>query len=335
MRNKMERKAKTALNRLRFVSSIPLIYTYLIMITDARIGTRILLGISLSTMLIMYKLSRIQLQELKKEFGNLLILLIVLSGILFMIQYNQVYFFIGIMITIILVYKSFEFLGDKIEAFIISKSDMPLISILTIKLLVWFTGFFFFVFVSLFFTFVFKSQYPHDTIVLIVLDPKSKLLAVIGVIIACILLAFFTLDFLIKMVFRNNKFTGLKRLTRLELQQLFMQLMLITIFADMSYGLLYLGLFDSSMPHIQSIADFVPLLNEYLQAVYYAFCLHFAIPMPTSSFYVAIDAAVKRNTIFYIVQFFHFLINKLVDITLLAYMASIVLSKLSFKKSDS
>ncbi|REK77668.1 hypothetical protein [Paenibacillus paeoniae] len=112
---------------------------------------------------------------------------------------------------------------------------------------------------------------------------------------------------------------------RPQIQALFIKMGIVIIFSDLSYSLLYLAFSGNELKGIQSFGDYFQLLGEYANSFYYAFCMHFSAPMPTADFYLNMEKVVKESLSLQIIQFFHFCLNKIIDIMVLAYAAGVIL----------
>jgi|GEM_PF-5758604 len=134
-------------------------------------------------------------------------------------------------------------------------------------------------------------------------------------------MSLFIIDFLMKMAFNGLKPFTFQMLTRIEGFKVFFCLAVVIIFADLTFGLIYLSFSGLSVNETLIIEENIFNFLKVISSFYYAFCLHFAIPLPTTPFFLQIDESVKTSSSLQIIQFFHFCINKLIDLTILAYMA--------------
>ncbi|OMF75035.1 hypothetical protein BK143_01225 [Paenibacillus peoriae] len=312
---------------------LPWLFSYIIFMTEEDNITRSLIALVCSIMFTVYVIvqNKSNVHNIEWRKYTFAPFCVVMALLVFCSLYNPFYFFVGVITITLFIYKIFEFLGDKLELFLYDKYKMPLVLTLLIKLLIWFAGLF--VFVVSFFVFViwYVNLYPKDAISLMFVKLQSSLITVIGISTFSLLIAVFIIDFLIKMVFIDLKLINAEMIGRFGIQQLFIKIIFVIIFADLSYSLIYLTFSGIKIEKFESIDDFLLMWLDYLRSFYYAFCLHFAIPMPTDPFYTNLDKIVRQTPPMYIIQFFHFCINKIIDITMLAYMAGIILSILGLK----
>ncbi|MFE0556501.1 hypothetical protein ACFW1P_11310 [Paenibacillus sp. NPDC058910] len=317
---------------------LPLVFAFTLFLVEKDNIARFVVAITLYIMFVIYLIvkSSVYLRDKESEWKwfNLIPLCVIMIVPVYLSLYNLFYFLFSVITLAILFYKIFELLGDRIEAFLYHKGSMPLTLASYYKFCVWVVGVFIFLFAFFIFVVWFISLYPSHPIALMIMESQSNFLTVTVILILSLLIAVFIIDFLIKMVFimKPEKF---KTWRRIEVQQLFIKIALIIIFADLAYSLLYLTFSGIQVERFASYNDYLLMFKNYVKIFYYAFCLHFSIPIPTISFYEELDNAVKQTPSMYIIQFFHFCINKIIDITILAYMAGIILSVLGLKKENS
>ncbi|SCX81501.1 hypothetical protein SAMN05720606_101109 [Paenibacillus polysaccharolyticus] len=319
--------------------AVPWLYVYLIYIVEEDTVTRFLISIVCSFLFTIYVIvnnkSNVNSSVWRKyKFAPFCV---VIFSLAILNLYSSFYFLIGLITITFFSYKIFEFLGDKFESFLHEKCGMPLNLTMLLKLVVWFVGFFMFIMFFFLFVFWYVSLYPNDALSLMILDLQldleSSLMIYISITAFSIIIAIFIIDYLIKMIFYDSKITDVKDMGRLGIQKLFFKIFITIVFADLCYSLVYITFSSMKPAQFDTTSDMWLLYRNYVKAFYYAFCLHFAIPMPTDSFYINMDTFVRKTPSMHIIQFFHFCINKIIDITMLSYMAGIVLSSLNIKKN--
>ncbi|MCP1132910.1 hypothetical protein NKT34_06395 [Paenibacillus polysaccharolyticus] len=325
----------------KFLSAVPWLYVYLIYMLEDDTFTRVLISIVCSVMFTVFAIvnNKSNINNTIWRVYTFAPFCIVIFSFAILNIYNSFYFLIGLITITFFSYKIFEYVGDKFESFLHEKCGMPLYLTMLLKLLVWFLGFI--IYIMFFFQFViwYVSLYPKDVMSLMVVNLQSNLesdlIIYISIAFLSIIMAIFIIDYLIKMIFYDSKIADVKDMGRLRIQMLFIKVIFTIIFADLGYSLIYLTFYGMKPAQFDTPEDLWSMYYNYLKTFYYSFCLHFAIPMPTDSFYTNIDAFVKKTPSMYIIQFFHFCINKIIDITMLSYMAGIVLSSLNIKKVNS
>lgn len=266
--------------------------------------------------------------------------LIILTAILLSFLFKEVYFIFGLISIAFFLYKTFESIGDLTEKIFPKEPEsqnlwLPLV-ISALKLPIWLIGYL--VFLQCFFAFIINyiTSYSvtNDNLVIWIINTHPDIIPAILFVILSLIMAFFIIDFLRKMMFTEIKPLNLKNMSRLEYLVLFSKIAIVITFTDLMYGLLYLSYSTTKVIEIISFEKYIEMLLECTKAFHYAFCLHFAIPMPSTKFYQELDSAVKQTNSLQIIQFFHFCLNKIVDITILAYMASLVLSAMGVKREE-
>lgn len=319
------------------INWFPLIFSYVLFMIETDNKARFVVVLAICIILITY-LSATNHQnisnigERKRQRADLTYGCSISAVLVYLSWYNLFYFFIGIVTIPLIIYKLFEFIGDITEILLDHKVKIPLILVSYIKFSIWLLGFI--VFITSFFGFIvwFVTLYPNHSVTLLLMESQSDIVMVIGIIAFSLIIAVFIIDYLIKMVFFDMKPVSFKIMSRFEVQQMFFKVAFVIIFADLAYSLMYLTFSGIKLREVVSFNDYLLLLLDYVRSFYYAFSLHFAIPMPTTDFFAELDALVKKTSAMQIIQFFHFCLNKIVDITILAYMAGIILSSLGFKK---
>lgn len=318
------------------LKKLPYAFSYAIFISEQDSKARFVVALATFIIFVVHTLifnRTYNLQSIQKKRKNIDLVqgYLLLAILVYLSMYDAFYFILSLISIIILLYKIFEFLGDGMESFLHLKVKMPLAFAVYIKFCVWLLGFFLFIgsFLSLVIHFVNTS--PDNIISLMLIKSPSNVLTYIGIIILSLIIAAFIIDFLIKMVFKPVNF---KALSRVEVQQLFLKIALIIIFADIAYALMYLTFSGIKIQVVNSFTDYLLLLIDYVKSFYYAFCLHFSIPMPTTYFIEEMNKSVKQSSSLQMIQFFHFCLNKIVEITILAYLAGIILSALGLKKEE-
>lgn len=320
---------------------VPVMFAYVIFMVETDNKARFVIVLALFIILTSYVLatnhqySFDDRRSKRRDKTNLILVFAIFAVPVCLSWYILFYFLVGIITIPLIIYKIFEFLGDVTESVVHVKAKVSLIFASYVKFIIWLLGYIVFIVVFLGFIIRFATLYPNHSVTLILLELQSDTVTVIAVITISLIIAVFIIDFLIKMVFINLKPVSFKTMRRFEIQQLFFKIAIVIIFADLAYSLMYLTSSGMKANKVASLNGYMLLLFDYLRAFYYAFSLHFAIPMPTTPFFNELDALVRGTSTMQIVRFFHFCINKIVDITILAYMAGIVLNALGFKQEKS
>ncbi|WP_413405498.1 hypothetical protein [Paenibacillus amylolyticus] len=81
--------------------------------------------------------------------------------------------------------------------------------------------------------------------------------------------------------------------------------------------------------------DVSKMFFYYIKSFYYSFCLHFAVPIPTTEFYSNMQHAVMSYPHLKVLQFLHYTQNKLVELTLFAVIAGHVSNALGLGTKNS
>lgn len=261
------------------------------------------------------------------------ILLITISFI------SEFYFLFGLISISVVAYKVFESLGSYVEQKL--NNSIPSLFAVLPKLSIWLVGFIGYLYCLLIFVIKFIRSYPNHSISKLLINAEAHLFTIIGIVILSLIIATFILDFLIKMVRSEEVNLTNQNANRFILYKLFGKISTAIIFSDLTYSLMYVSF--SGTESSKLFAQYSTLQNFSFyhwiiycaQSFYYAFCLHFSIPMPTTDFFNDIDKAVKTLPHLQIIQFFHTCINKIVDLTILAYTAGVVLKTIGFSTNQS
>ncbi|GGG53246.1 hypothetical protein [Paenibacillus radicis (ex Gao et al. 2016)] len=326
------------LNLNRIMTLIPYIFAYSIFILEEDRFSRLAVCIALCIIFIIVDVLKVNYRvygnynnSYSAFFTRCIIVVILLSSLI----NDYAYFIFGLVSISIILYKIFEFFGDYIERILINKSDIPLIVVFIIKYMFWVIGFLVFVFSFFGFIIRFVNLYPNNSISSFLMKTDVGIITNVGVVVLSILNAIFILDFLYKWIIRSFKSISFNVINRVQIQLLFIKIAVIISFADITYSLLYLAFSGIKIEEVNSMPAFVVLLGNYVKSFYYAFCLHFSATLPTTSFFVDMDLAVKQKFPLQIIQFFHFCLNKIIDITVLAYSAGVILRALGITNEKS
>ncbi|ALP37090.1 hypothetical protein ASL14_13815 [Paenibacillus sp. IHB B 3084] len=207
-----------------------------------------------------------------------------------------------------------------------------------LKLTIWILGFAVYFFFFITFLIFFVKNYPENSVTLAIVSSFNNVLINFGALIFSLILTVFIINFLIKLIQKDAMSIQVKEMSNFQISKLFFKVFIIIIFADITFSLLYFSFSTSNIQNFHNYTNileyYAKIIPYYIQTFYYAFCLHFAVPMPTTPVIIELDKSAKELAHFQIVEFFHFCINKLIDITMLAYIAGIVIHALGFKKSS-
>jgi hypothetical protein len=107
----------------------------------------------------------------------------------------------------------------------------------------------------------------------------------------------------------------------------------------MVFSYLYLSFAETSESleflHYADNFDIESMIVFYSKAFYYTFCLHFAVPMPTTEFYINMQNSIMNNSYMKILQFLHYIQNKLLELHLFAAgIATLTSNALGLEKKE-
>lgn len=320
------------------IKRLPLLFAFLIFMFEGDNKARLLIA---SSLFIMFFVNTLVREKEKREVTKQrtpIIYRVIESSMVFVLvilsYFDNFYFFVGFVSIPIIIYKIFEFLGDLLEHLLHHKLDMSRSFAVYLKFCLWIVGSLIFLFCFLGFIFWFVTLFPQHYITSILYKFDVNTVKLICALILSLISAIFIIDFLRKMLSSSFNTLNLNELSRFQVQTMFIKVIGIIIFTDIVYALLYLSFSDIGNVEFKSYFDLLPLFKYYLKSIYYAFCLHFAVPMPTTAFIVEMDKTVKQMPYLQIIQFFHFCFNKVVDITILVSAANSILNALRIRQSE-
>ncbi|GGN94734.1 hypothetical protein [Saccharibacillus kuerlensis] len=238
------------------------------------------------------------------------------------------YFVISLILISILSFKVFNKLGISFENFFVEKG-MPELMAILFKFFIWSIGFFIYLFLYGIFLIKYLEIYPENNLSKALLaQPMESVINFWGMTVFSLIVAGFIIDFLIRFVMKNVSILNIRSMTKNRLYEFVLKLAVIIVFVDISYSLLYFSF--SNIATLESrnqnnlITNYFVNLRYIVETFYYAFCLHFAVPMPETTLIEKLDTLVKNTPHLLVIQFFHFCMNKIVDITILAYSATTI-----------
>jgi hypothetical protein len=241
-----------------------------------------------------------------------------------LINIGFTHFAVGIVSISLLSFWLLKKIGD----FIQKKLTEPALLGVTVKFVVWLFGFFGYFFILLIFLTYFMIVNPRNQISRALIsgpDVVNKF----AYIIICFLFALFIIRFLLTYIKTSN----IETFDSSEVINLLAKTFIIIIFSDVAYAVVYFafsGIYDLQGKTIISL--YIKGAPYFIQTFYYAFCIHFSIPISSLDGVQKLDTLIRGSTNLQIVQFFHICLNKIVDITMLGYMASIFMDKINVKK---
>lgn len=150
-----------------------------------------------------------------------------------------------------------------------------------------------------------------------------------------LILVFYVFDALFKIV----KSEKLVSESRYQIIFLFIFSLIALVLPDIVFSFLYLS-FSETNDSTEFINrannnDISKMLFYYTKALYYSFCLHFGVPIPTTGFYSNMQNAVMSYPHLKVLQFLHYTQNKLVELTLFAVIAGHVSNALGLGTTNS
>jgi hypothetical protein len=276
---------------------------------------RIIVISALAVMLLVRYMSK---KTNKTTLGVTVFKVLSLLTSIFLLYFNVVSFMFSLILISFVFYKFFEYSGDKIDDWFKLKLEAPKYLVPCLKYMCWLVGtILYFRIIDKFINYTKTSpfQISEDTI------------NFYGVAILSLVSIVFIVDFLRNFIFDtwNDRFEDI---TRLKVQGLFIKIIVTIIFSDFVFSSMYLSFSGYESEQLSLYEQILFQLNSF----YYSFCLHFAVPMPTTTIIVKLDELVKKTPHFQVIQFFHFCINKIVDLTILAYIARVILDVFELRK---
>lgn len=85
----------------------------------------------------------------------------------------------------------------------------------------------------------------------------------------------------------------------------------------------------------QNAFNFPKALNYYLKSLYFTFCTHYALSLPTSNFYTTLQHSIGSYSFMKIIQFCHVTVSKIIEFTVLAHVASVFLRRVTSRSNES
>lgn len=133
-----------------------------------------------------------------------------------------------------------------------------------------------------------------------------------------LIIAFYVIESLFKLV----KTRILNSESRYQIVFILLFALFALIFPDMVFSHLYLSFAETSESYkfldYANKYDVGGMMFYYRKAFYYTFCLHFSVPMPTTEFYINMQNSIMNNSYMKILQFLHYIQNKLLELILFA-----------------
>ncbi|MGG3742217.1 hypothetical protein [Paenibacillus chibensis] len=258
----------------------------------------------------------------KGQIEATVVLLVVLAAITLFLPH--VYFILVILMMSLFTFMLFKKVGINVEDFFGEK--IHVLAGVLIKLLIWIFGIGIYIFLFFVFLFNFLNNYPKNPVAISLAKSINSFSMIMTSIIFCIILMFFILDFLIKLIKTNLKTLNLdSKLNSTTILIILLHAGFAIIFVDLTYSVLYFSLTDDALNGSEGITNIFSLFKNrwdfMVQSFFYSFCLHFAIPLPSSTYLDALDKKVRNLPYLQIIEFFHFCLNKLVDLTILGSIA--------------
>lgn len=216
----------------------------------------------------------------------------------------------------------------------ITKSDIylsiPLMLILSlIFFLVWIFGYFPFLLNLI-------ETYPSNYFLISLTKyVTSDLVKTFFIALFSLILVYYALEALLRIV----KSEKLVEKSKYQIILLFFFSFVALILPDTIFSLLYLS-FAETIDSIEFLNysnnnDYLEMFFYYMKSFYYSFCLHFAVPIPTTGFYSNMQHAVMSYPHLKVLQFLHYTQNKLVELTLFAVIAGHVSNALGLGTKNS
>lgn len=140
--------------------------------------------------------------------------------------------------------------------------------------------------------------------------------------------AWFVLDFLIVVVKNED---NQEKFSTIDMLRVVFKVFFALIFADIFFGFAYVVFVPTEFiglpKDFSNIMDIFTLENIaiYMRGLYFAFCTHFSLDLPETNFYSGMQEAISSYQFMKIVQFCHISISKVIEITVLAHIASVFL----------
>lgn len=149
------------------------------------------------------------------------------------------------------------------------------------------------------------------------------------------IIAFYVFESLFKLV----KIRVLNSKSRYQFIFIFLFSLFALLFPDLVFSYLYLS-FAETRESIEFLDyansyDIGGMIYYYSKAFYYTFCLHFAVPMPTTDFYINLQNSIMNHSYMKILQFLHYIQNKLLELNLFAAgIATMTANALGLEKKE-
>lgn len=180
------------------------------------------------------------------------------------------------------------------------------------------------------------EQYPSNNMLIYISGYLTwNMLKTLLVALFTIIIAFYVFESLFKLV----KTKVLNNKSRYQIIFIFLFSLFALIFPDMVFSYLYLSFAETSESleflHYADNFDIESMIVFYSKAFYYTFCLHFAVPMPTTEFYINMQNSIMNNSYMKILQFLHYIQNKLLELHLFAAgIATLTSNALGLEKKE-
>ncbi|QLG36729.1 hypothetical protein HW560_00265 [Paenibacillus sp. E222] len=180
------------------------------------------------------------------------------------------------------------------------------------------------------------EQYPSNNMLLYISGYLTwNMLKTLLVALFTIIIAYYVFESLFKLV----KTKVLNNKSRYQIIFIFLFSLFALIFPDMVFSYLYLSFAETSESleflHYADNFDIGSMIVFYSKAFYYTFCLHFAVPMPTTEFYFNMQNSIMNNSYMKILQFLHYIQNKLLELHLFAAgIATLTSNALGLEKKE-
>ena len=153
----------------------------------------------------------------------------------------------------------------------------------------------------------------------------------------CLMGAGFVIEFLSSLIAKDLKFNGTPKGPSIWSSfHLFVKIFIVLVFTDLMFATAYLSFSETEASKQISGAEhlYKELATYFPKAWFYTFCLHFSVPLPPTEFYISMGHSIASYPYMKIVQFTHIILSKIVELTLLAALAAVVLKRISFEENS-
>ncbi|WP_427181389.1 hypothetical protein [Paenibacillus sp. TC-CSREp1] len=307
----------------------PHIFNIFVFLFSKDLNTKIIVTIS-TAIVVAVQLHRVIPNKLESWIAYSFINLIVLLPIY---MYTLETFFIVVtigtfLVALYLLIRLHQFVNEKLNL----GNFLSILVMLFISLIL--AIFLFYVYLAFLFNLI--ETHPNSLFLIYITKYINlNLIKTILVALFSLILVFYVFEALFKIA----KSETLISKSRYQIMLLLLFSLVALILPDTVFSFLYLSFAETSDSN-----DFLNQTNNndaskmffyYIKSFYYSFCLHFAVPIPTTGFYSNMQHAVMSYPHLKVLQFLHYTQNKLVELTLFAVIAGHVSNALGLGTKNS